>query len=412
MTDRLVVITLVLSSTACGTKPPNTKPIPIGILASLTGDLAEYGRDVHNGTLLAINEITSQGGIRGRSLSLETTDDATRAEEAPFAYSTLLVRGVAAVIGPGHSAAAEAIASQLRTGRTLTISGSTTADKLATLDDGGYYFRTVPGDTIQGIVLASLISDAQVEHLCLAHRTDPYGAGLAETLKKRLTTIDIIEAPYVPDSQDLSEVLAPCEPQVSQSSPGIVFITFEGDGVFLMDDAVKRGWSTRNAKVFLVDGNKAQRIYEALDNRGALEGALGTAPSGPDPSKPGGEQQRDFRLRFSEAYHRTPGVHSETNYDATYLAAIAIAVAGDGASPEEIRDAMALTKVGTKAPAGDWAKIRQIIEEEGQIDFQGASGHADLDPVSGELLPPYYITVWTLRGGQIETVRVETVTQP
>ena len=405
------LLALALLAACGGADPDPPPPILVGILTPMTGDLAAYGVDVHAGTILAADEINQAGGIDGRLLQLEASDDGTSNEGSRVAYSNLLRLDVAAVIGPGHSAGANAMADEIRNGRTLTISGSTTAASLATLDDGGYFFRTVPGDDKQGQVLVSLIRGAQVQSLCLVHRIDAYGSGLAAVVKTAFETeLTLRVASYDPAQATLDHVLDACEDIEDGPGPGIAFITFEGDGKLVMNDAIRRGWRRPKAQVFLVDGNRNQRLYDELDDKSAFAGCLGTSPGGPELTTEAGVRLGAFRQSFSQRWRRQPGVHAETNYDAMYLAAAALALAGPDAPGEEVRAAMPRTRAGAFADAGDWSAIADSIASDGTVDVRGASGAIDLDPVSGELQPPYYISVWSLsEEGLIVDRRVEVI---
>lgn len=395
----------------CGSADPAPPPILLGILTPMTGDLAVYGESVHAGTILAVDEINQAGGIDGRLIQLEARDDGTTSDGSRVAYSSLLTFDVAAVIGPGHSAGVDAMEEQIRGGETLTISGSTTAASLVDLDDGGFFFRTVPSDDQQGVVLASVIREAGVTSLCAVFRDDPYGSGLAAVVTTTLgTAVTVIAAPYDPEAGSLDGTLDPCQPIVGALGRGILFVTFEGDGKILMNDAIRRGWSERTgAQIFLVDGNRAERLYRELDDREAFDGAQGTAPAGPAPGTEEGRRLTSFRGRFATRWGRAPGVHAETNYDAAYLAAAALAIAGPGADGVAVRDAMGATRLGTRAAAGDWAAIATAIAADGMVDYEGASGAVDIDGDSGELDPPYYIAVWSLADGLITDQRTETI---
>jgi branched-chain amino acid transport system substrate-binding protein len=401
---------LAAAAAGCGGSDPAPPPILLGILTPMTGDLAVYGASVHAGTILAVDEINQAGGIDGRLLQLEARDDGTTSDGSRVAYSSLLTFDVAAVIGPGHSAGVDAMAEHIRGGQTLTISGSTTAASLTTVDDGGYFFRTVPSDDQQGVVLASVIRDAGVTALCIVHRDDPYGRGLAATVTGAFGADKVTAARYDPEAGSLEGTLLPCEPLVGAPGRGILFVTFEGDGKVLMNDAIRRGWSERTgAQIFLVDGNRAERLYLDLDDPDAFDGAQGTSPAGPAAGTPEGRRLTAFRGRFATRWGRQPGVHADSNYDAAYLAAAALAIAGPDAEGPLVREAMAATRVGTKAAAGDWAAIAAAIAADGSVDYEGASGAVDIDGATGDLDPPYYIAVWTLADGLIVDQRVEVI---
>ncbi len=54
--------------------PPPAKPIKIGGMSIISGPLGEYGREMRNGAILAIEEINAAGGILGRPLELKWMD--------------------------------------------------------------------------------------------------------------------------------------------------------------------------------------------------------------------------------------------------------------------------------------------------------------------------------------------------
>jgi ABC-type branched-subunit amino acid transport system substrate-binding protein len=182
---------------------------------------------------------------------------------------------------------------------------------------------------------------------------------------------------------------------LAATAPGIVFVTFESDGALLLDAAAGRGWSARDG-AFFVDGNRRAELFSALRQPAAFEGATGTAPSGPPPDSSAGPRLASFEARFMARYQRGPATNAENHYDAAYLAALAIELAGSADEPEAIRDAIGRTTGGAPVLAGDWAGARAVIASHGQLDYQGASGEVDLDPGTGELLPPYYVRLWTV----------------
>jgi branched-chain amino acid transport system substrate-binding protein len=404
MTPR--VLTLALAAAACGGGGGDDAPIGIGLVTPITGDLGVAGRNQQESALLAVAEINAAGGVLGRPLAVELRDDATSAAGAAAAYGQLLGYEVSAILGPIHSAGARAIGDQIRGGHTITISGGATSPDLAELDDGGFFFRTVPSDAVQAIVLAQRIVAAGHQRVCIVHRDDPYGVGLADALRTRLTALDVVGAPYDPDG-DLQGAMVPCEPARTGPAGGVVFVTFEGDGRVILADAAVRGWSAASHGIYLVDGNRRPELFAALGDASAFEGATGTAPTGPDPSTGAGTRLRAFQDRFLARYGREAATNGENHYDSLYLAALAIEIAGvtDG---DAIRDAVALTSEGDAIATGDWAALRAAVAQ-GGVDYQGASGEVDLDPVTGDPLPPYYVRLWTLSRGAIVDLEVVTV---
>ena len=410
---RIASIALGLAAlAACGGGDTAEESIAIGVVTPQTGDLASAGENQLDSILLAVDEINRGGGVLGRNLRVIARDDGTTPQGATTAYAQLLAADVAVVLGPVFSSGVVAITDQIRTGQTVTISGGATSPALTDIDDDRYFFRTIPSDAVQAIVLAQKIRERALQRVCIVYRDDAYGIGLSEELHARLADLAPVDAPYDPASPSLSEVMIPCEPVRTAEASGAVFVTFGGDGAQIVADAAARGWDASRHGIFFVDGNRRLDVFSSPASRAAFEGSLGTAPTGPDDQSAAGARLRAFQEAFDARYMRAVQTNGENHYDSAYLAAIAIEIAGTDDSGPAIRDAMGQTGSGAEIPAGDWAALRAAIANQGQVDYQGASGDVDLDVTSGEPLPPYYVRLWTLEQGQIEDREVVTVSEP
>jgi ABC-type branched-subunit amino acid transport system substrate-binding protein len=409
---------VVALSVACsGSKGgASSGPVEIGMVVSTTGDLGTTGQEYVNIANLAIAEINAGGGVLGgRQLQLFTLDDATVADQSLAAYETLLSRHSSVIHGPIYSGGVVAAADAIRTGNTLTIEGSATSPQITTLDKGGNFFRTVPSDAVQGIVLAQLVVQNAVTSLCVAYRTDSYGTGLSKVLSEHLASatpaVTVTLAPYDPASTDLSQVLQPCEGVRTSPNAGIVFVSFTTDGAALVNDAAKRGWSIKTQKYFMTDGGDDPQILTLVNTPSLVEGIIGTTPSGPDPSTPAGGRARDFQARYQARYGKpTEDSEAANVYDTFYLAAMAIEIAGTSTDTKAIANAMARTSSGPSANVGDWATIRRTIASAGSAAYQGAACNCTFDSATGDLQPPYYVSQWTVANGELTTQSVQTIT--
>ena len=404
------ILVAIVAATGCGGDDVALEPISIGVVTPNTGDLVANGRNQQEALLLAVEEINRDGGVLGRPLALEVRDDGSTAAGAVAAYAGL-VADVPVVLGPNHSAGVVALAAEIRAAGTLTISGSATSPAITALDDGGYFFRTVPSDTVQTIVMADRIVDAGRHNVCLVYRNDAYGAGVAGALRARLAGrgVELVDAGYDPTGPSLEGVMDACDPVLAVPDPGVVFVTFAGDGRLILDSAAAHGWSTASQRIFIV-GNRQQPMFDALSHIDAFEHAICTAASGPDPQSTAGLRRQRFLDRFHARFDHPPTTYAESHYDSAYLAAVAIEIAGSTDDRRAIRDALGLTSAGPVVGAGDWAGLRAAIAQHGQVDYTGASGEVNIDLDYGELLPPYYVRLWTLEDGQIVDQDVVTVT--
>src|SRR5262249_20757531 len=155
-------------------------------------------------------------------------------------------------------------------------------------------------------------------------------------------------------------------------------------------------------RFFFADGARDQAIVSLVANPAMLEGALGTAPSGPPPDRPEGEQLRQLTNRFKARFNRPANLFIEDVYDAAYVAAAAIEFAGTAEDGVAVRDAIRKLQAsnGTHVPTGDWKHIRELIDQKTPINLDGASGTLDFDE-NGDPRPPYYYAVWTVKDGTL-----------
>jgi branched-chain amino acid transport system substrate-binding protein len=404
---RFTIIAFAL--TACGGDDPPPEPVAIGFLAPLTGDIAAFGRDLSDATNLALEEINNGGGvIDGREIRIIVHDTGTSPTGASIGYTALLNQTVPVVLGPVASSEAAAIREQVKASTTLTISQSATSPELSSLDFGGYFFRLAPSDVVQAVVLAEEIQDAGLANLCIVHRDDAYGNGLAEAVRTRIAA-PTTQASFDPGLADLSSVLDPCDSLIAGPNTGILFITLVADGVQLIDDAATRGWSPANHRVFLTDGTKNRDLVTLLDNKAFVEGAVGTAATGPDPDSADGVVLRDFKSRFRSRFGRDSDVYAEMAYDALYVAAVALELAGTTDDRSTIRDAMANLASGESISPGDWAAMRDVLRRDGTIDFRGASGDVVFDLATGDITGPFFISVWTINNGVVTETEIRRI---
>lgn len=117
--------------TACG-KP---EPLRVGLLAGLSGSVADLGESGRAGAQLAVEEINQAGGVRGRPLELRTRDDAQDPATARSAVAALAGEGVVAIVGPMTSSMAQAVLPATTEAGLVLLSPTASASSLARQDD-------------------------------------------------------------------------------------------------------------------------------------------------------------------------------------------------------------------------------------------------------------------------------------
>lgn len=139
---RLAVATFVLACllTACSRK----EPVKIGMMAGMSGRVADLGTAGRNGVMLAIEERNAAGGLNGHPVELLVRDDEQNPDIARKGIEELLANRVEAIIGPMTSSVAAAILPRINASDTILLSPTVTSSSLTGKDDN--FFR-VCGDT-------------------------------------------------------------------------------------------------------------------------------------------------------------------------------------------------------------------------------------------------------------------------
>jgi branched-chain amino acid transport system substrate-binding protein len=141
----VVIIVLVLIVVLTNQKPVETGPIKIGFIGPLTGDAATYGADEKNATMLAVDEINSAGGIKGRNLEVVYEDGKCSGKDSATAAQKLIsIDKVKIILGgacSGETLAAAPIAEQ---NKVILFSAFSSSPDIT--NSGDYVFRSSPSD--------------------------------------------------------------------------------------------------------------------------------------------------------------------------------------------------------------------------------------------------------------------------
>jgi branched-chain amino acid transport system substrate-binding protein len=116
-----------------------TDPIPLGLVAGLSGSGADLGGPARDGVLLAIEEVNAQGGVHGRPIELLIRDDRQDPRIGAQAVRELIDEKVEAIIGPVTSSIAVATVELANQSKTLMFGLTITTNQLTGLDD--YFLR-------------------------------------------------------------------------------------------------------------------------------------------------------------------------------------------------------------------------------------------------------------------------------
>ncbi|MCW8876599.1 MAG: ABC transporter substrate-binding protein [Kangiellaceae bacterium] len=368
--------------------------IRIGILAPITGPLAGFGLDMVSTARLAAYEINQAGGVNGREIGFLVRDTRlgrTGSTEASMQMTEeLITEGVVGIIGPAGSGTTLSISPIVVSSDTPVISPSATSPALSSLEDNDLIWRTVASDAFQGVFLAEkLIADGN-QSISIIYRDDAYGSGLQNSVSQRFEELggQVLTIVSYPESKTdefggaVSDVFANGTPDA------IIVISFIIDGANIMVSLANSGIPSL-PKLYGVDGNKRQ---ELLDNspRQVLLGMRGSSPTAPSSSP----NYVSFREAYLESFDKEPPVFTESTYDAVYLVALSMSVAGNNSSSGIKNNLRELSKASSDAaitinvgPQGYSLALANLSQD---LDFEGAAGSVGFDQ-NGDVTSGNYI---------------------
>ena len=181
----------VAATTASGSRQ-DAFTLRIGVVVPFTGASAVFGPAYAKSAGLAVQQAKTalrQAGVNDVTLQIEYADDGTTPEGGVNAARKLISKGADCILGALTSGSSIAIAQAATVpARVPQIGPNNSSPALTDLADNGYYFRTMPSDTLQAPILARLIKEEMGagKTISLAGRNDAFGTGLLPPLKRAL----------------------------------------------------------------------------------------------------------------------------------------------------------------------------------------------------------------------------------
>ncbi len=386
---------MALSGAATVAEP--STPLKIGLLMNLRSGSPEVREDRKRGFDLAIAHVNGGGGVFGRSVATavgNTGADPGRA--VAEALRLVEAEGVHAIVGPGTSASALAVAVRVTGPAGIpTISNSATSPKLSAANDGDFLFRTTYSDIWQGPVLARVTRERGYGNVGLLYRDDAWGRGLAGAFAAAWDGGLL----SVATASGQTDFLAELRESAAGGAQALVVVAFETEAERIVRQAIDGGFYDR-----FVFGDAAKRPGLIRSIGGArLGGMYGTGPAPPGNTASGAA----WEASYVAAYGALPlATYVREAYDATVALAFAAQAAGSANGPE-IRDRLRGVGAGpgtaVVAGAEGIAEALRVLRRGGAIDYEGAGSDMDWDE-NGDLRRGR-LGIWRFTGdGRIEEV--------
>ena len=363
----VIVIVLAAFAGACLDKQPaESEEIKIGAILPLTGDAASWGEMGKQGIDLAVDEINSEGGIKGKKIKVVYEDTQADPQKGVSAMRKLVsIDKVPVVIGDIVSAVVLAAAPIANENKVVLI--SPTASAPAVTDAGEYVFRNWPSDVFEGEFMArSAYNELGLKQVAILYINNDYGIGLREVFTETFEQLggEILAAEsYDADATDFRTQLT----KIKATTPQTVYlISYYKDGALILKQATEMGLETQYLAASAIEDPKLIEIAGP-----ATEGLIYPLSSGYDPESHE-ENIQEFKREFTARYGEEPSYVAAQAYDAMKIVAFSIEQGGTEGSG--IQAAMTNVK-----------------------DFSGVTGETTFDE-NGDVIKP--MAIKTVKNGE------------
>ena len=343
-------------STAASEDAASGDAIKVGVLAPLTGSVAEYGVAVANGIKMYVEEFNAAGGINGKQIQLIEYDEEGDSAKAVTGYNSLVDQGVTAIIGDVTTAPTVAVVVESQADQMPMITASATADAVTVAEDGTVYenmFRSCFIDPFQGSKMASFASEKlSAKTAAVLYNTgSDYSIGCAEAFQEQAAAMGMEVAPDVLFIPDYYSVIALVAQQANAA--GVTATMLGSDGWDSVLDVV--------TDASLLEGSYYCSGYSTQDTSEAVQ---------------------TFVSAYQEKYDASPNMFAAQGYDAAMIMCAALAKAEE----------QGLT-------AGTAEYMAAVIDALNATDMECVTGHVTYDEFNN---PEKTAAIINITGGAAE----------
>ncbi|HXP91827.1 MAG TPA: ABC transporter substrate-binding protein [Candidatus Binatia bacterium] len=309
----------LISSITASVRAQSSAPIAIGAVISYTGLSAPLGLPEKRAFELAEKVINSKGGVLGRPIHIEIQDDEAKPDVAAQIATSMIGKGVVALLCGTRVATTEAVA------RVTAASG--TPQMIMVPDEASWrtrdgsvlknVFQMIPGNDLEATALLQFAkTKLHAKTIALLHDDNVYGVAIEGVMLKQAKAmgVDVVADQAYPGT-------------ATDFTPQIVAIRdSKADVMMLLGATLTTAIATRNArslglKIPIVGTSGIQSDGYLKAAGSAAEGAFTDGPLDMDHPSP---QLRAFEEAYRAAYNEIGDSKATSAWDAVSLIVDAI----------------------------------------------------------------------------------------
>lgn len=287
--------------------------IRIGSVLPLTGSAAVWGQNAKMGMDLALEEINTSRGIKGRELVVLYEDSQSDPKVATSALQKLITSDqVQVVIGDIASSSVLAMAPIAERNKVVLLSPGASNPDIS--KSGDFIFRNWQSDALEGEVDARYaFSTLKWKRVACLYVNNAYGTGLTKVFTETFISLGgeiVAQEAFPQGATDLRAQIS----RVHGAKPNGVFMPgYPPEMATALKQMTEIGVHLPVLSVQAFDDP------EIVNRAGqAAEGVIFSVPKPPDSNSP---PVAKFRSHYLKKYGKEPGVTSDTGYDALRIVA-------------------------------------------------------------------------------------------
>jgi len=294
-------------------------PVTIGSIDPLTGTNAVQGQDMKRAEQLALAEINAAGGVLGHPLKIIWEDTESSPKGGMDAVHKLVeINKVPLIVGAYSSGISLPTGQWTNSKKVIQISEASTSPKLREI--GPYFFNIIGLDEVMGTKLAEFALESGANKFSSITVNNPFGIGIEIWTRKTVNKAGKKWLEAVRYDEKKTDYRAEIERLFAKKPEAVFFTAYGTESKLILKQAYELGYKPPKgwyADYMTMWSNEAiPQTAEGI--RGLVMGST-TALRFP-------AYQANYRKKFGPSAKQTAfGAYA---YDATWIAALAINMAG------------------------------------------------------------------------------------
>lgn len=376
--------------------------VTVGMVMELTGPAGAYGQAGAKSVEMAFRDINEAGGVLGCKLVTDTRDSQSQGNVAVDQATQLVqIKGVPVIIGGIISSVSIPILTSVTAGAgVVQISPASSSPTLTRLAEdgktGGYFFRTITSDALQGVAAAKYAMESGLTKLAIINVNNDFGVNMMREFSAAYQALGGTITSTTAYNENQPNYGAEVTAAMEGGPDALYLISYPVDGA-----TIARTWISQGGpqKFLLNDGMNSTDFIEAVGAK-YLNDAWGTSS--------GTEETASTKYFYDNYAEFSGGIEpsapaADRSYDAGAIAGLAIARAGV-AEADAIRDAVrsVVDPEGEPIYAGpeEFKKALALIAEGKPIRYEGVIGNVAFDK-NGDISGPFRL--WRIQDGEVTT---------